>query len=125
LKSTSLQSRPLKTRPTKIVGQFSSQSPLTKAFNDMLHLRNGSTLFVVDGRVEVVSDTVERGTQGGVESGSIAAWLVTAAKATGLDPQTYLADVLERIVSGRVKSHQLHELLVWNWKATRKERMAA
>jgi len=27
--------------------------------------------------------------------------------------------VLERIVSGRTKSHQLHELLPWNWKAVR------
>jgi hypothetical protein len=35
------------------------------------------------------------------------------------DPQTYLAGVLERIVSGRTKSHQLHELLAWNWKAAR------
>jgi transposase len=25
--------------------------------------------------------------------------------------------VLERIVSGRTKNHQLHELLAWNWKA--------
>ena len=33
--------------------------------------------------------------------------------------QAYLADVLERIVSGRTKSHQLHELLAWNWKAAR------
>ena len=30
-----------------------------------------------------------------------------------------LTDVLERIVSGQTKSHQLHELLVWNWKAAR------
>jgi hypothetical protein len=35
----------------------------------------------------------------------------------------YLADVLERIVSWRTKSHQLHELLAWNWKAAR-ERIA-
>jgi hypothetical protein len=34
-----------------------------------------------------------------------------------IDPQAYLADVLERIVSRRTKSHELHELLVWNWKA--------
>jgi hypothetical protein len=27
--------------------------------------------------------------------------------------------VLERIVSGRTKNHQLHELLPWEWKATR------
>jgi hypothetical protein len=31
----------------------------------------------------------------------------------------YLTDVLERIVSGQTKSHQLHELLAWNWKAAR------
>jgi hypothetical protein len=27
--------------------------------------------------------------------------------------------VLERTVSGQTKSHQLHELLAWNWKAAR------
>jgi transposase len=27
--------------------------------------------------------------------------------------------VLERIVSGQTKSHQLRELLAWNWKAAR------
>jgi transposase len=31
----------------------------------------------------------------------------------------YLCDVLERIVSGRTKNHQLHELLAWNWTAAR------
>jgi hypothetical protein len=34
-------------------------------------------------------------------------------------PQTYLADILERIVSGRTKVNALHELLPWNWKAAR------
>jgi hypothetical protein len=33
--------------------------------------------------------------------------------------------VLERIVSGRTKSHQLHELLAWNWKAARAAQTAA
>ena len=44
---------------------------------------------------------------------------MNTAKLHELDPQAYLADVLERIVAGRTKSHQLHELLAWNWKATR------
>ncbi len=48
---------------------------------------------------------------------AILASLVNTAKLHELDPQTYLADVLERIVSGRTKSHQLHELPAWNWKA--------
>jgi IS66 C-terminal element len=42
--------------------------------------------------------------------------IINTAKLHELDPQAYLADVLERIVSGRTKSHQLHELLAWNWK---------
>jgi hypothetical protein len=49
-------------------------------------------------------------------SWAILASLVNTAKLHDLDPQAYLADVLERIVSGRTKSHQLHELLAWNWK---------
>jgi len=42
-----------------------------------------------------------------------------------LDPQTYLADVLERIVSGQTKVNSLHELLPWAWKAARAEQMVA
>jgi transposase len=51
--------------------------------------------------------------------------LATTAKLNGVDPQTYLTDVLERIVSGRTKSHQLHELLAWNWKAARERTQRA
>ena len=84
--------------------------------------------------VEVDSNTVERsmrpiamgrrnslfsGSEGGAESWAILASLVNTAKLHDLDPQAYLADVLERIVSGQTKSHQLHELLAWNWKAAR------
>src|SRR5439155_3585279 len=45
------------------------------------------------------------------ESWAILASLVSTAKLHDLDPQAYLSDVLERIVSRRTKSHQLHELL--------------
>ena len=44
---------------------------------------------------------------------------MNTAKLHELDPQTYLADVMERIVSGRTKSHQLCGLLAWNWKTAR------
>jgi transposase len=89
-------------------------------------------LFLSDGRVEVDTNTVERsmrpiamgrrnslfsGSEGGAESSAILASLVNTAKLHELDPQAYLADVLERIVSGRTKNHQLHELLAWNRKA--------
>jgi transposase len=32
-----------------------------------------------------------------------------------IDPLAWLTDVLQRIVSGRTKNHQLHTLLPWNW----------
>jgi hypothetical protein len=57
--------------------------------------------------------------KGGAESWAILASIVNTAKLHELDPQAYLTDVLERIVSGRTKSHQLHELLAWNWKVAR------
>jgi transposase len=53
--------------------------------------------------------------EGGAES-----WAILASIVNALDPQAYLTDVLERIVSGRTKSHQPHELLSWNWKAARR-----
>ncbi|RRI01795.1 transposase domain-containing protein [Mesorhizobium tamadayense] len=37
----------------------------------------------------------------------------------GLDPFTYLSDVLERIVSGAVKINEIECLLPWAWKAQR------
>jgi transposase len=146
LQARQLKSRPLmdalKMRLTEVVGQFFSQSPLAEAINYTLNHWDGLTLFLTDGRVEVDSNTVERsmrpialgrknslfaGSEGGAESWAILGSLVTTAKLNSLDPQTYLTDVLERIVSGRTKNHQLHELLAWNWKAAREraERTAA
>jgi hypothetical protein len=51
------------------------------------------------------------GSEGGAESWAIIASIVNTAKLHDLDPQAYLTDILERIVSGRTRSHQLHELL--------------
>jgi len=59
------------------------------------------------------------GDDGGAESWAILASLLQTAKLNGLDPFTWLSDVLERMVSGEVKSHELDRLLAWNWKAER------
>ena len=124
----------LKARLTAMVGQLLTQSPLAGAINYALNHWDGLTLFLRDGRVEVDTNTVERsmrpiamgrrnslfsGSEGGAESWAILSSLVNTAKLHELDPQAYLADVLERIVSGQTTSHQLHELLAWNWKAAR------
>ena len=122
----------LKARLTTMVGQLFSQSKLAEAINYTVNHWVGLTLFLNDGRVEVDSNTVERsmrpiamgrrnslfsGSEGGAESWAILSSILNTAKLHELDPQAYLTDVLERIVSGRTKSHQLHELLAWNWKA--------
>jgi transposase len=121
-------------RLTSMLDQLFSQSKLTEAINYTLNHWDGLTLFLRDGRVEVDSNSVERsmrpiamgrrnslfsGSEGGAESWAILGSLVNTAKLHELDPQAYLTDVLECIVSGRTRSHQLHELLAWNWKAGR------
>ena len=45
-----------------------------------------------------------------------------AAKLNGVEPLAWLTDVLERMVSGRTKAHELERLLPWAWQA---ERLAA
>ena len=42
--------------------------------------------------------------------------LIQTAKLNGIDPPAWLTDVLERVVSSRVKAPELHTLLPWNWK---------
>src|ERR1700730_6597572 len=91
----------LKARLTSMLGQLFSQSPLAGAINYALNHWDGLTLFLDDGRVEVDTNTVERrnslfsGRGGGAESWAILASLVNTANPHELDPQAYLADVLE------------------------------
>jgi transposase len=42
--------------------------------------------------------------------------LIRTAKLNGLDLMAWLTDVLERVVSGYAKAHELDILLPWNWK---------
>ena len=49
----------------------------------------------------------------------VVASLVAAAKLNGVKPLAWLTDVLERMVSGRTKAHELERLLPWTWKAER------
>ena len=42
--------------------------------------------------------------------------LIQTAKLNGVNPQAWLTDVLERIVSGRTKATELGSLLPWNWR---------
>jgi transposase len=52
---------------------------------------------------------------------AIVASLVATAKLNGVELLAWLTDVLERMVSGRAKAHELERLLPWAWKAERLE----
>jgi transposase len=113
---------------------ISAKSAMAGAIRYSLTHWAGLTAFLEDGRIEIDSNTVERtmrpialgrrnslfaGSVGGAESWAILASLLQTARLNGLDPFTWLNDVLERMISGEVKAHQLDQLLAWNWKARR------
>jgi transposase len=114
------------------LGEISAKSSLATAIRYTLGHWEGLTLFLSDGRIEVDNNTAERcirpiplgrknalfaGSRSGGERWAVLASLINTAKLHGIDPQTYLADVLECVVSGRTKVNALRELLPWNWRA--------
>jgi transposase len=105
-------------------------SDLAKAMRYALRHWDGLILYLDDGRLEMDSNVVERairpvtitrknslfaGSDGGARHWAIAMTLIQTAKLNGVDPMAWLTDVLERVVSGRTKAHELHTLLPWNW----------
>jgi transposase len=127
----------LKERLETLTDEVSAKSSLGKAVAYTLAHWQGLTAFLEDGRIEVDSNVVERsikpvcltrknslfaGSTRGGETWAVLASLVNSAKLNGLDPETWLADVLEQIVSGSIPVNRLDELLPWNWKAGRETR---
>ncbi|MFC7478382.1 IS66 family transposase [Dankookia sp. GCM10030260] len=113
------------------LGRVSATSDLAVAIRYALRHWPGLTVFLEDGRVEMDSNVVERairpvainrknalfaGSDGGARHWAIAMTLIQTAKLNGVDPQAWLTDVLERIVSGRTKATELDVLLPWNWR---------
>jgi transposase len=91
-------------------------------------------LFLDDGRLELDTNIIERairpialgrknalfaGSDGGAHHWAIVASLLATARLHGVEPLAWLTDVLERMVSGRAKAHELAWLLPWHWKAER------
>jgi transposase len=116
------------------LAEISKKSGLAKAIRYTLGHWDGLTRFLDDGRIEIDSNVVERsikpvslgkknslfaGSISGAKTWAILASLINTAKLTDVEPQAWLTDVVERIVSGRVTINRLHELLPWNWKAAR------
>jgi transposase len=110
------------------------KSDLAKAFRYGLSRRDAFSLFLSDGRVAIDNNPAERalrpigigrknwlfaGADTGAETLGRAMTIIETAKLNGLDPQAYLADVLDRIHDHKI--NQLDELLPWNWVALNPE----
>ena len=117
--------------------RVSGRSNLAEAIRYALRHWQGLVLFLDDGRIELDTNSIERairpialgrknalfaGSDGGARHWAIMASLVATAKLNGVEPLAWLTDVLERMVSGRTKAHDIECLLPWVWKA---ERVAA
>ncbi len=120
--------------PNEELERVSSRSTLAEAIRYALRHWQGLILFLDDGRLELDTNTVERAIRpitlgrknalfAGADSGgrhrAIVASLIQTAKLNNLDPLAWLTYVLERIVSGRTRRHELETLLPWNWTAAK------
>jgi transposase len=101
---------------------------LARAFRYGLSRWPAFCLFLGDGRVAIDNNPAERalrpigigrknwlfaGADTGAETLARAMTIIETAKMNGLDPQAYLADVLDRINDHKI--NRLDELLPWNW----------
>ncbi len=104
------------------------KSNLDKAFRYGLNRQAAFSLFLADGRVAIDNNPAERAlrpigmgrknwlfasTDTGAETLARAMTIIEAAKLNDLDPQAYLADILDRIHDHKI--NRLDELLPWNW----------
>jgi transposase len=123
----------------KQLTRLPGKSDLAKAFRYGLSRWEAFTLFLEDGRVAIDNNAAERalrpigigrrnwlfaGSDAGGETLARAMTIIETAKMNGLDPQAYLADVLDRI-NDHINP-RLDELLPWNWtpKAAPQEKAA-
>jgi len=111
---------------------LSSSSEVLKAMNYMLHRWEGFARYLDDGRICMTNNAAERGVRGvavgrknwlfagsgrGADRAAVIITLLNTAELNGVDPQRWLADVLDRISDWPNK--RLHELLPWEWKELR------
>ncbi|MDC7790061.1 IS66 family transposase, partial [Rhodoplanes tepidamans] len=98
---------------------ISQKTKLAEAIRYALSRWDGLTRFLDDGRIEIDSNVVERsirpialsrknalfaGSDGGAEHWAVVASLIETCKLIGVDPQSYLTDVITRIVDGHPNS---------------------
>ena len=110
---------------------ISQKTKLAEAIRYALSRWDGLSRFLDDGCIEIDSNVVERsirpialnrknalfaGSDGGGEHWAVIASLIETCKLNGVEPQTYLTDVISKIVNGHPNS-RIDELLPWAYPA--------
>jgi hypothetical protein len=110
--------------------RLSAKANLAKAINYALGRWEALCLYTTDGRIGIDNNPAERalrgiaitrknflflGSEAGGDRAAIIYTVLETAKLNGLDPEAYLANIIDRMAKGH-PAHRLNELLPWNWK---------
>ena len=110
------------------LNRISGKSPLAGAIRYALTRWNALLRYLADGRLEMTNNAAERGmrapvlgrknylfcgSDAGGQRAACVYTIVESAKMCGINPQAYLADVLERIADHPI--HKIDALLPWLW----------
>jgi len=111
--------------------RLSPKLELSKAIRYSLARWDALTLYTRDGRIGIDNNPAERslrgialtrknflflGSDAGGERAATLYTVLESAKLNGLDPEAYLADVIDRMAKGH-PINRLSELLPWNWES--------
>jgi hypothetical protein len=109
--------------------RLSSKNALARAIQYALSRWEALVRYAGDGRLAIDNNVAERvlrtiaitrknflflGSEAGGERAAILYTVLQTAKLNGLDPEAYLADVIDRMTRGH-PINRLAELLPWNW----------
>lgn len=110
--------------------RLSVKTTLAKAIQYALSRWQALTRFADDGRLAIDNNVAERalrgiaitrknflflGSEAGGERAALLYTVLESAKLNGLDPQAWLADVIDRMATGH-PNNRLAELLPWHWQ---------
>jgi transposase len=110
--------------------RLSAKNALARAIQYALSRWEALMRYAGDGRLAIDNNVAERalrtiaitrknflflGSDAGGDRAAILYTVLETAKLNGLDPEAYLADVIDRMASGH-PINRLGELLAWNWR---------
>lgn len=129
------QSRPLVDALRAVIDdalrRLSPKAEMAKACRYGIKLWPALTRFLDDGRLEIDNGVAERalrgiavgrrnwlfaGSQAGGERAAAIYTVIETAKANGIDPQSYIADVMAKVAADWPAT-RWDELMPWNWSA--------